>query len=134
MDVKTREPITAEGMETMMESKQGRLHQNTWKPVAAGILAIVGGYVNIMMALFTGVGLNTGGFALIGLTLGTPFAVLAIVLGGISIIGGGFAIARRTYPLALIGSIAAMFPSLAIIPGVLSLIFVSLSSHEFERR
>ena len=134
MDVKTREPITSEKMESMMESKQDRLHENTWRPVTAGILAIVSGYLNIMMALFTGIGLNTGGFALLGLSLGTPLAVITIVLGAISIIGGGFAIARRGYPIALVGAVTSVFPSLAAIPGVLSLIFVSLSGHEFERQ
>jgi uncharacterized oligopeptide transporter (OPT) family protein len=55
-----------------------------------------------------------------------------IGVGILAIIVGALAISRKAYPLALIGSIASMFPGLGVIPGTLSLIYTGLSRNEFH--
>ena len=99
--------------------------ETTWKPTAAGICAIIGGVVALisgLMAVFVGSfagGLFMGFFA----AFGVPF----LVLGIIAIIGGIFALKRRTWWLALVGSICAVPVGI----GIPALIFVIMGKQEF---
>jgi len=99
--------------------------ETTWKPTAAGICAIIGGVIELIFGLVTlsmgsfAGGLFMGWFA----AMGAPF----IVLGIIAILGGIFALKRKTWWLALVGSICAIPVGI----GILALIFVILGKNEF---
>ncbi len=135
MDVKTTQPISQERMERLMEGKQPKV-ERTWKPVVGGTLAIVSGYLNILLGIMSWIG-GFNGVTFLGLAsltsgFGIGLGIVLVVLGFVSVIGGIYALARRGYPMALIGSIVALFPSPAIIPGVLSLLSVGLGRKEFQ--
>ncbi len=131
METKTpeRAPVTAEKIEALMEQKQA---QTTWKPTVGGVLAIVSGYINILMGLFLWIRAATGHITAVSMGLGVTAGIVALALGILAVIGGSFAVSRKAYPMSMIGSIASMFPGLGVIPGTLSLIWVSLSRKEFH--
>lgn len=119
-----------------MEGKQPRLPEKTWKPVVGGTLALVAGYTNILLGIMAWIG-GFKGVTFLGLAsatsgFGVGLGIVLVVLGLISVIGGIYALSRRGYPAALIGSVAALFPSPAMIPGVLSLLSVGLGRKEFQ--
>ncbi len=134
---KDTQQVTWEQTRQMMERE---MPHKSFRPVAGGVLSLVSGYLNV----FEGILLlsRSSLFPLMGnfvnvstlSTAGTnAFAIIMIVLGVISAIGGFYAIARRGYPMAVIGSITSLFPSVAVIPGILSLIFVGTSRSEFAK-
>lgn len=113
----------------------------TWKPTAAGILEIIGGSFQIIsglaIILFSGAvagGLRPG-FPYGG-GLGLSFPMIAaiglplLVLGVMAIVGGIFALKRKTWGLALAGGICALFPPHSLL-GILAIVFVALSKEEF---
>lgn len=123
-------PVTWEEMKTLLGREPG-LSQKTWKPTTGGLLAIVSGYLNILSGILLIAGVSFFTFAAFptGLVLG----LVVIALGVLSVIGGIFALRRRAWGMALIGSIASLVPSLGLIPGTLSLILVTLGRKEFGR-
>ena len=100
--------------------------ERTWKPKAAGILSIIGGGVNAIWGI---VGGYVGGLFDMGWlgAIGIP----AIILGIIAIVGGIFALRRRTWGLALVGSICALIGPAGLL-GIFAIIFVSMGKGEFE--
>ena len=104
--------------------------QKTWKPTAAGVLAIIGGALNILLAL---------GFSLF-VFVPAPFRysvmsvgfMAAIFLGTciVALIGGIFALQRRHWGFSLAGAICAMMPPSTLL-GILSTVFVALAHEEF---
>lgn len=108
----------------------------TWKPVTGGLLAIIAGSLNFL----AGLGIVLGATIIADLLAGLPafgagigVGTALMVVGALSVVGGAFAVRRQVWPLALIGSIAALFPSPTAVLGVLSLIWVTLSRYEFRR-
>ena len=112
--------------------------ERTWKPTTAGVLTIIAGTVELIVGIgiatvgviggsligwLFGVGLLGGFLSIIGVPL--------IVLGILAVIGGICALNRRTWGLALAGSICALIGPWAIL-GLLSIVFVSLGKGEFE--
>jgi hypothetical protein len=105
--------------------------EKTWKPTAAGILAIVAGVLNLIVGIvivavgsaFLGPFIGLGWLGAIGAPL--------IILGIVSIVGGVFALRRRIWGLALAGAICALFPPPIAILGILSIIFLAISTREF---
>jgi hypothetical protein len=106
----------------------------TWKPTTAGILTLIAGVLNVIAGIV--VAALSGfigsmmwwmprwmGFGAIGAAL--------IVIGIVSIIGGIFALQRRTWGRALAGAICALLSPPVIILGILAIIFISLSKKEF---
>lgn len=75
--------------------------RKTWKPIAAGILCLITGVIDVFLAL-----------------LFPPNAVF----GAISIVGGIHALRRRIWGLALAGSICAFIGS--VILGVVIVLFL----------
>ena len=104
--------------------------KRTWKPTTAGILTLIAGILNVIAGIvvaavgsFIGPMVGWMGFGAIGAPL--------IIIGIISIVGGVFAIQRRTWGMALAGAICALFPPPIIILGILAIIFLALSRKEF---
>jgi hypothetical protein len=109
--------------------------QKTWKPLTAGILDIIAGGWTLCGCLVI---FLVGGVVpymardiptwvpvlLVGLAI--PFAILAVV----SIIGGVFAIRRKTWGWALAGSITAVLSSLSPL-GIAAVVLVAMSRNEF---
>ncbi len=136
MEVKTTQPISQERMEALMEGKQPKVPERTWKPVTGGTLALVAGYVNILLGILAWIG-GFKGVTILSLAsvtsgFGIGLGIVMVAFGIVSVIGGSYSLARRGYPMALIGSIAALFPSPALIPGILSLLSVGLGRNEFK--
>ena len=106
----------------------------TWKPTTGGILSIICGSLGVL----TGIMVALGGS--ISWLIGIPFAtrILAmigipcILLGAIAIIGGIFAIQRRTWGMALAGAICAFLIPPPFILGILAIVFISMGKGEFE--
>jgi hypothetical protein len=111
--------------------------EKTWMPLTAGILTIISAVFKLLTVLGIIIGLSfytTGTDYSIGISetailigIMVPFLILGIV----SLIGGIYAIRRKKWGMALAGAIAAFLPSGIL--GVLAIIFVSLSKHEFEQ-
>ena len=98
-------------------------------PLAAGILSIVAGALNIWSGLIDVA--TTMIFArqfLLGFGLtGIP----SIIFGVIAIIGGAFAIQRRNWVLGLIGAIFALLSTWWI--GLLAIILIAFAKTEFDK-
>jgi hypothetical protein len=114
----------------------------TWKPMLAGILNITVGTVDL---------LSTLGLAIVIAVVGTPelfpaqdiypmtvsalnamltaLAVYLGIAGLIAITGGIFALQRKTWGLALAGSIAAALTGSVL--GMASIVFLAISKDEF---
>ncbi len=117
-------------------------------PTIAGILNIISGIITlfIFLALIFAtvfIALGPGDASLwgyyyyydgpawgIALSLLIIFDVIAFALSIITIISGIFAILRKRWALALIGSILALFPILFV--GIASITLVALSKDEFN--
>lgn len=101
----------------------------SWMPVTAGILSIIAGAADLFIGLFVStflIAVSSGG----ALGLGA-FGVPLMIFGVLAIIGGIFAIQKRTWPLALIGAICALMWPLTVL-GILAIIFVSIGKSEFK--
>jgi uncharacterized membrane protein HdeD (DUF308 family) len=103
--------------------------ERTWKPTAAGILAIIAGALHVILGIIIAA---IGGIAFFRLT--AIFAGPFLILGIIAIVGGIYALRREIWGLALAGAICAIIP--LILPwnilGILAVIFVSLGKREFK--
>ena len=121
--------------------------ETTWKPVVAGILNIVLGiFILFGMFIITGLMVAFGGgimsivriaefmpLWLSGMVQGV-LIILAISLAvssSLPLIGGIYAIQRKSWGLALAGSIVAIL--LAAPLGIISTVLVALSKNEFEK-
>lgn len=106
---------------------------------AGGIVVLVGGVLNLLMiAVYAALFASFPGGYLFGYydyyilvcgVIGAIFSVIAIV-------GGAMAIKKINFPLAIVGAVFCMIGGLAstigFILGLLGLIFIAISSHEFR--
>jgi len=105
--------------------------EKTWKPLAGGILAIVGGSLNLLA------GLGVLLFSPMAIPFRSAFAgmgVLAALLigtGVVALIGGISAVNRKRWGLSLAGGICAITP-IATLLGILSTVFIALSREEMQ--
>jgi len=111
-----------------MEGQEEKKVEKTWKPTAAGILAIISGAIGciyrvILYAVFSPLGLWG---------LGAPSEILLLMLGVVAIDGGVCALKRKSWGTALAGSICALFSPLGIPLGILAIIFVAIGKSEFN--
>jgi hypothetical protein len=119
--------------------------ERTWKPQAAGMLSIIAGTIIAVIGFIVVFLIWFGGAflefllqiasephqdipALVWFDPGVLIVILVIVV--LAIVGGICALKRRIWGLALAGSICALFPF--VIPGILAIVFISLSKREFE--
>ena len=107
----------------------------TWKPTTAGILAIIAGFIGVILGLVLAV---VGGILgtiigvivpFIGGAVGGLFAI-PLILGIIAIVGGAYALKRRVWGLALGGSICALLCTWFL--AIPAIIFVVLGKGEFS--
>jgi len=104
--------------------------EKTWKPTAAGICSMLGGVGNLIFGLMFTVlgGITLGVFGMGWLSaIGVP----ALICGIIAIVGGIFALQRRSWVFALIGAICA-FIGPGFVLGILAIIFVIMGKGEFK--
>ncbi len=109
----------------------------TWMPLVAGILDLVAGIPALIFGIFLATGLGIFG-ALIGGFAGVPgvgailgaIAVPVIIFAIIAIVGGVFAIRRRTWWLALVGSIFAFL--CAWFFGIPAIVFTIMGKKHFK--
>ncbi len=100
--------------------------QKTWKPFVGGLLSIASGLPLLIIGIGMSIG-EYGGDALLALVYLSPFLV---VFGIAPIVGGIFAIRRRRWLLALIGSIGGIFSFFFAIPAIA---LIAISKGEFEQ-
>ncbi len=114
----------------------------TWMPLAAGILDLVAGVPALIIgivALAVGLGMRgaLGDIPGVGLMMGAIVVLPLIIFAIIAIVGGVFAIRRRTWWLALVGSISAFLAGLplilpAIFLGIPAIVFTILGKKHFK--
>ena len=102
----------------------------TIKPVVGGILGIIagvfpliGGIVLIAIGIATSSWAESAHWAPIG--IGIPLFALGVV----AIIGSSYAVARKNFPLAILGGVCSIFSMWLL--GIPALILVAISSKEF---
>jgi uncharacterized membrane protein len=113
----------------------------SWMPKVAGILAIVAGSLSIVVLISAAIGavvfvsmrgadipMRMPLFPAIVVGLGIPLLVLDIL----AIIGGVFALKKKSWGLSLAGSIAAVFGSWLL--GIAAIVFIALSRNEFKSK
>lgn len=123
----------------------GGIKRRTWRTTSAGILAIVAGAVTVIECVFVAaVVIPKLGWLEMITVLGESrivAAALAIVIASaiVAIVGGGFALRRKRWRLALAGSICAIFsltavPLLVNVPlAIAAIVLVVLGKDEFEQ-
>ncbi len=102
----------------------------TWKPVTAGILNIVGGPIGILLGLLAFVRAAHVERVIRHMGL-EALGCIWLVLGIMALAGGVVALKRKNWGLALTGAICAILLP-GWLPGVLATIFLSLSKNEFS--
>ena len=103
--------------------------EKTWKPTTAGILCIIAGAIATIAGIVIAVVGSIGWF--FGIPWVSAIGAPSIILGIIAIVGGSYALKRRVWRLALVGSICALIGPWGLL-GLLAIIFVSLGKGEFE--
>jgi uncharacterized membrane protein HdeD (DUF308 family) len=107
--------------------------EKTWKPMVAGILAIIAGVALVVIGPeILALPGRILAFPFIRSLASTAFAVGAVfvILGIIAIVGGIYALKRRSWGLALAGSICALPAGFLL--GILAIIFVIMGRDEFD--
>ena len=116
--------------------------KRTALPVIAGILSILSGALSLVLFvafLIASIALGSTVVNIVGWVPGIDvafgitlaFSLLTLVTGGIALMGGTFALRRRTWGWALAGSIAAIVPTLVL--GVVSITLIAAARDEFEQ-
>jgi hypothetical protein len=105
--------------------------EKSWKPTAAGVLAIIGGALIMLVALAISLFMPVAApFRYAFVSVGA-IVLLWLAAGVMAIIGGIFALQRRHWGLALAGAVCALVPPATLL-GILSTVFMALAREEFE--
>ena len=119
----------------------------TWKPTVAGILQLVSGTTGLIAVFGMVIAIIiTGNFVISGIedvpilapALLTSIAIPLAIISILSLIGCIYAVQRKKWSLALVGSIASIFSSIPLLGGlpvgITATILTALSKHEFEQQ
>ena len=117
--------------------------RRTWKPITAGVLNIIGGFLYGTMGVLVAIGtILIDDYAEIGLT--SQDAVFALLIGMVyaglgllGLIGGLTAVFRKSWFTALLGAssltlLGITFYFVGAIPGILAIIWIVMSKKEFS--
>jgi hypothetical protein len=107
----------------------GPKNKNWWMPGIAGILNIIAGALTIL-AVIVVIAINNWGSIRTQNTLLWP-AIPFLISGVLSTIGGIYCLRRHVWPMALIGSIAAIYPF--VLFGIPALVLVAMGKGQFNR-
>lgn len=105
--------------------------------IAAGVLALIGGFVCLLLGLIGGGVLSATvpehlqGLAALPVALFVPLAVLQLIAGVLAIVGGYAALQGARWGLAVVGSVAALVCFFPL--GIVAMILTALSESEFKR-
>jgi hypothetical protein len=129
---------------TQIDCKEG-IMEKTWAPTVAGILDIVAGVMSLIGCLVLAILGSAAHHAFqhyvrcedvfLPCSPGVLFSGLSLMLlvfGVLSLVGGIFAVQRRNWAWALVGSIAAIFCFFPL--GVVAVILVVMAEKEFIGR
>jgi hypothetical protein len=105
--------------------------EKTWKPVAGGILAIVGGSLNLLVGLGIVFAVPVAVPFRVAFAAVSVLGVLFLGSGAIALIGGISAVNRKRWGLSLAGGICAIMPPSTLL-GILSTVFIALSRDEMQ--
>ena len=105
--------------------RENNIVRKTWKPIVGGLLSIASGLPLLIIGLVMSIG-EYGEGALIALVYLSPFL---IVFGIAPIVGGIFALKRKRWHLALLGSIGGIFAFYLAVPAI---VLIAISRGEFE--
>jgi hypothetical protein len=95
-------------------------------PVTAGIFTIIGGVLVFFRCLARES--RMGFFPRLGMLLGIVYIIAAIL----AVIGGIFAVQKRSWGMSLLGAICALFPPATVL-GILAIVFVAVGKNEFKK-
>ena len=112
-----------------------------WKATAGGVMSIIAGTLHLVGWLAVGTILNRligsghlGGFeSFISATTVWKLVLPLLILAVIAIIGGIFAVKKKSWKLALAGAICAICSPASWIIGVAATVLISISKYEFNR-
>ncbi|MBN1153072.1 MAG: hypothetical protein JXA58_07670 [Dehalococcoidia bacterium] len=104
--------------------------ERSWKPTAAGVLAIIAGALNIIVALAISLLMPVAAPFQYALFSVGAVALLWMATGIVAIIGGVFSLRRRRWGMSLAGAICALVPPSTLL-GIISTVFVALAREEF---
>jgi len=105
--------------------------EKTWKPVAGGILAIVGGSLNLLVGLGVVLAFPAAAPFRVAFAAVSVLGVLFLGSGAIALIGGISAVNRKRWGLSLAGGICAIMPPSTLL-GILSTVFIAISREEMQ--
>lgn len=105
-----------------------------WEPRVAGILDIIAGVIAIIGYIVL-VNFGCFSFFMKDISLSSRYIMFGVsevlaISGLIAIVGGIFALNRRAWSMALVGSIAALF--ISALPGIAAVILTAISRKEFR--
>src|SRR4030043_2268415 len=115
----------------------------TWMTTTAGILDIVAGSLRLIVILLVALVLAAFAFfsrgdiicfqqfpIAITASVLTTLAIFSLIVSILSIVGGIYALRRKSWGMALAGSIAAFFCAAPL--GIAAIVLTALSKNEFE--
>jgi hypothetical protein len=124
--------------------KSSQLKPKSWMPIAAGVLCIAAGAMGLIAIAFLITFGATFGAEIAREVLksvgfwqsGVPLTIIGfvsiplIIINAIAIIGGIYALQRKTWGLALTGAICAIIPAQVL--GIIAVVFTAVSKKEFK--
>jgi hypothetical protein len=115
-----------------------------WMPVTAGVLSIISGIISLMGSFLVGISLTVilyspdwygynsreSYFPLVVIWI---VVALYILISGLAIAGGVYALKRKVWGLAMAGAIGCVLTLWSWWLGITAIVFLALSKKEFDK-
>jgi hypothetical protein len=115
-----------------------------WMPVTAGVLSIISGIISLMGSFLVGISLTVilyspdwygynsreSYFPLVVIWI---VVALYILISGLAIAGGVYALKRKVWGLAMAGAIGCVLTLWSWWLGIAAIVFLALSKKEFDK-